>query len=207
MNWSWWYRYVLNIDTIIAIIGVVAIVYFIFTSERKTYSFGLAGGEEYPSVDGYSSKRNGRSKKKKPKVTKVNKHEEECRRIFQQLFNVKFKSVRPSWLKNPATGKNLELDGYNPDIKTEIGRGLAFEYDGQQHSKFTPHFHRDGPDQFEYQVVKDSWKDKKCIEMGVTLIRIPHFVAFPDLERYIKMMLGRKNLNTGRGTKRNMYET
>ena len=65
-------------------------------------------------------------------------YEEKCRKIFQELFKKEFRSVRPDWLKNPWTYQNLELDGYNPDV---ITNGLAFEYDGVQHSRFTPLFH------------------------------------------------------------------
>jgi len=186
MNWNWWKKYVLNIDTIIAIIVTCLVLYFIFSSKRKKYRFN------FPNTNLSSNLTKKEIKKKKKKV---NKHEEECRRVFQEFFGVKFKSVRPKWLKNPATNKNLELDGYNSHIRTRKGVGLAFEYDGKQHSKYTPHFHKDGVDEFEYQVVKDSWKDKKCKEKGVLLIRIPHFVAFQDLERYIKMILQREGIS------------
>ena len=66
------------------------------------------------------------------------------------------------------------------------------------HSNYVPHFHKNGVQEFEYQVMKDTWKDEKCKEKGVMLIRIPHFVAFHDLERYIKMILKRKwNVSPG----------
>ena len=51
-----------------------------------------------------------------------------------------------------------------------------------------------GVKEFEYQVAKDTWKDKKCKENKILLIRIPHFVAFYDLDRYIRMILKRKSL-------------
>jgi hypothetical protein len=94
-------------------------------------------------------------------------------------------------LKNPTTGKNLELDGFAPNIRTPMGVGLAFEYDGRQHSEYTPHFHSGGPDEFVYQAKKDFWKDRQAKERGVMLIRIPHEVAFTDLERYIRMKLAK----------------
>ena len=183
----WLKRYVLNLDTIVAICLLSVVLYFIFTRKRKKYKFqGLTPDGEF-SVPG--------AVLKKKKQSKLNKHEEECRRIFQELFGVKFKSVRPAWLKNPVTNKNLELDGYASDIITPIGRGLAFEYDGEQHSKFNSHFHKAGPDEFVYQVKKDSWKDLKCKENKIVLIRIPHFVAFQDLKRYIKTELERQKIN------------
>ena len=194
MKWNWWVKYILNIDTLAAIFVGLLVLYFIFTSKRRKYKFQVPNGSGFSNTLDSSEKRSSKRNVKRKRRGKLNKHEEECRRIFQDLFGIRFKSVRPKWLKNPVTNKNLELDGYNPSIETPKGRGLAFEYDGQQHSKYTPHFHQGGPDEFEYQVVKDSWKDQKCKERGVLLIRIPHFVAYQDLERYIKMMLKREDV-------------
>ena len=108
-------------------------------------------------------------------------YEEKCRKIFQELFKKEFRSVRPDWLKNLWTYQNLELDGYNPDV---ITNGLAFEYDGVQHSRFTPLFHSCVGD-FEYQVMKDSLKDEMCKDEGVLLIRIPHYVCYWHLKPFI----------------------
>ena len=47
---------------------------------------------------------------------------------------------------------------------------------------------------FVYQVKRDSWKDLRCEEEKVLLIRIPHLVAFQDLERYIKGKLKKHGL-------------
>jgi hypothetical protein len=131
---------------------------------------------------------------KPKKARKKNLHEERCRDIFQKLFNVQFKSVRPDWLKNPVTHKNLELDGFAPFVKTPIGTGLAFEYDGIQHSSYNTHFHKNGVNEFKYQYKKDAYKDLKCKERGVLLIRIPHYIIFNDLERYIRAECRRHNL-------------
>jgi len=77
-----------------------------------------------------------------------------------------------------------------------MGRGLAFEYDGVQHSKYNRHFHGTDKRQFIYQVKRDDWKNLRCKEEGVLLIRIPHFVAYQDLERYIGGKLRRHNLKS-----------
>lgn len=182
--WKWLYEYFFTFEGLATFVIIIIFIYFVCTTKRKKYNFQIPFTYDIEKIK--------KSKKKKKK--KINKHEEECRRIFQKLFSCKFKSIRPDWLKNPATGKNLEIDGYNSRIITPIGKGLGFEYDGIGHSQYTPHFHKNGPDDFEYQVAKDSWKDKLCKERNVLLIRIPHFVHFDDLERYIKMMLSRRNV-------------
>lgn len=190
MSKSWLREYVFNIDTLFYICVGIVVLYLLLTRKKKNYKFNMpwASPDEIELESKYILK-------KKKSGPKYNKHEEECRRIFQKLFGLKFKSVRPDWLKNPATNKNLELDGFNATIKTPLGEGLAFEYDGKQHAEYNAHFHRDGVDEFKYQVQKDIWKDKVCKDRKVTLIRIPHFIVFSDLERYIKDKLTKLNID------------
>ena len=114
----------------------------------------------------------------------VNKSEEKTRLIFERLFGVKFTKDRPDFLKR-SNGRNLELDGYNKEMR------LAFEYDGIQHYKFVPYFHRTY-DNFIKQQERDREKDQMCRENGITLIRIPYFVT--DIENYILDNL-KQNLN------------
>ena len=114
-----------------------------------------------------------------------NIYEEECRKIFQETLGVAFETVRPDWLKNPLTFQNLELDGYNPDVITPLGKGLAFEYDGIQHSEFIPSLFHSCKEHFYYQKLKDSMKDKMCRDKGVLLIRIPHYILFRELQSFI----------------------
>lgn len=111
------------------------------------------------------------------------KMEELCRDIFEKLFDRKFPSARPLFLRNPTTGQNLELDGYCPELN------LAFEYDGGQHAKYIPHFHKHGPTEFMYQVTKDDYKTKKCAAEGIDLIRIPHYIHKEKLHEYITRQL------------------
>jgi len=123
-----------------------------------------------------------------PYKKKIWKHQEECRRIFEKLFNRDFVQIRPDWLKNPITGYNLEVDGYCEDIVTPIGRGIGFEYDGGQHDRFTKKYHRSVND-FIYTVKKDSWKDQQFKKLRKVLVRIPSSVRFCDLEKFIRMRL------------------
>jgi hypothetical protein len=203
----------LTLDTLSMLILLGIFIYFVVTCKKKKYPFfglkngfrgsGRKGSKKYKLPKSLqSSKSLGRESKPK----KVNQHEERCRVIFEKLFGEKFKSVRPSWLKNPVTGRNLELDGFCSHIKTPIGTGLAFEYDGVQHSKFNgDHFHKKGGvSEFAYQIKKDDYKNLKCKEQQVLLIRIPHFVAFQDLERFIKTQCQKHGLAIKNGG--NMYD-
>lgn len=185
---AWWIRNLCHIETLFVLGVMILIVYYAFFSKKKL-SYEAIGPLLTPQLF------------KEPKLPKKlakkkYKHEERCREIFETIFGRKFGSVRPDWLKNPVTDRNLELDGYCPSIKTPLGVGLAFEYDGGQHSKYTPQMQKGGPMEFVYQTKKDSWKDLRCKQEGVLLIRIPHFVAFPDLERYIKNKLRQEGLGS-----------
>lgn len=115
------------------------------------------------------------------------KHETRCRIILENLFKSHFISIRPDFLKYPKTGKNLELDMYNEDLK------LALEYDGVHHRKFTEFFHKTEQDFFDQQD-RDQFKEERCKELGITLIRVPDTVKFDDLEKYIKNELDKKGI-------------
>lgn len=52
------------------------------------------------------------------------KMERICKITLEILTGYRFESVRPDWLRNPLTGRNLELDCYNDTLK------LALEYNG-----------------------------------------------------------------------------
>lgn len=192
MSWPRWLCRLLHLETLFILGSSITLFYFIW--KYKSLKLGFQKLEE--SI-GDILVVPGSIVKKSKKVKKINKHEEECRRIFEEIFREKFISTRPDWLKNPVTNRNLELDGFCDHIKTPMGRGLAFEYDGEQHSRYIAgsHFHRKGPSEFVYQVKKDSWKDITCKNRGVLLIRIPSFVPWSDLERYIKQELRKKGLN------------
>jgi hypothetical protein len=60
----------------------------------------------------------------------------------------------------------LELDGYNGELR------LAFEYQGIQHERYTPQFHRRGPEDFEAQRKRDDLTRERCIENFVVLIEV-----------------------------------
>lgn len=90
-----------------------------------------------------------------------------CQYIKELFSEYKFQKIRPDWLKN-ITGSNLELDYYCEQLK------LAFEYNGIQHYEYTPHFHKNGIEEFNKQQEKDKLKKKLCEENDVYLIVIPY---------------------------------
>lgn len=124
---------------------------------------------------------------KKKKKTIPKKHETRCRVILENLFKIPFTTVRPDFLRYDKTGKNLELDMYNPDLM------LALEYDGVHHRKFTEFFHKTHQD-FDEQQERDKYKEERCRELGITLIRVPDTVKYNDLEDYIKKELDNRGI-------------
>jgi len=124
---------------------------------------------------------------KKKRKTIPKKHETRCRLIMENIFKAPFVSIRPDFLKYPKTGKNLELDVFNQDLM------LALEYDGVHHRKYTEFFHKSEQDFIEQQE-RDRYKEEKCKELGITLIRVPDTVKYEDLEEYIKKELDKKGV-------------
>lgn len=134
------------------------------------------------------------------KKKRHNIYEEKCREVFERIFGAKFPTTRKvPWLKNPETGRPLELDGYNPDIRTKIGRGLAFEYDGPQHAAPSPELHGImAHSEFSKQFRRDMHKNRLCKKHGVLLIRIHHLVDADQIENFIIKKLREHDLYHGR---------
>lgn len=112
------------------------------------------------------------------------KNETICRRVIEALTGQRFPQARPTWLKNPITGHCLELDCYNEKLK------IALEYNGEQHYKYTPIFHKDdkyssGHEKFQSQVDRDEIKKVLCDRHGVALIIVPHTIKRQNLCSYI----------------------
>jgi hypothetical protein len=122
------------------------------------------------------------------------KGEIECRRVLEKIFNTTFPKARPNMLRNPVTSDergndfNLELDCYNEKLK------LACEYDGVQHYKYVPYFHKTR-DAFQNQKYRDYMKRDLCQKNGITVITVPYTVKVPDIEEYIKKELKKISLS------------
>ena len=117
------------------------------------------------------------------KPPQESKGEVECRRVLENIFKKPFPKARPDILKNPVTSddssqNNLELDCYNKDL------GLAVEYNGIQHYKYIPYFHKT-KDSFHNQKYRDYMKRQMCERNGIYLIEVPYTVDVKDIRTFI----------------------
>jgi hypothetical protein len=79
----------------------------------------------------------------------------------------------------------LELDCFNSDLK------LAVEYNGIQHYKFTPYFHKNN-EHFLNQKYRDFMKRALCKETGINLIEVPYTVKNDKIYNFLKLELLKK---------------
>jgi len=116
----------------------------------------------------------------KPKKNTSSKGEEECRRVLEAIFRKPFSKDRPNFLRNPVTGGsfNLELDCYNPELR------LAVEYNGVQHYKHVPYFHKN-KEAFLNQKYRDFIKRNMCKDNNIYLVEVPYFIKTEDIENYL----------------------
>jgi hypothetical protein len=84
------------------------------------------------------------------------------RMAFNKKFNKNFYKVKPEWLINPKTGRRLELDGYNDELK------IAFEVNGAYHYKHSK------IEKLKDTQKKDRYKKKICKKMGIKLFVISY---------------------------------
>lgn len=111
------------------------------------------------------------------------KGETECRRVLEELFKRPFAKSRPDFLRNPVTSNgmdsnNLELDCYNSELK------IAVEYNGIQHYKYVPYFHKT-KDSFQNQKYRDYMKRDLCQSNGILLIEVPYTVNIPEIKSFL----------------------
>jgi len=110
------------------------------------------------------------------------KSEKQCREIFEIVMGNSFNKQKPKFLKG------LEYDGYNENLK------LAFEFNGVQHYKYHPHFHKDKEINFKEQIERDKLKIKLSIENNVQLIIVPYtYNTYEGMKLFIKKELYRRN--------------
>jgi hypothetical protein len=124
------------------------------------------------------------------KPPQESKGEVECRRVLEEIFGVPFPKTRPDFLRNPITSNgvdsnNLEIDCYNDRLK------LGVEYNGIQHYKYIPYFHKT-KDSFHNQKYRDYVKNDICQKNGITLIEVPYTVKVPEIKSFILNKLSPK---------------
>ncbi len=117
-----------------------------------------------------------------------NKTENEVRTVFEDIFKAPFPNTNPSFLKNPKTGRTLQLDGFNVELK------LAFEYHGKQHYEFVKYYHHNDPMRLEDQQYRDQVTRELCIQEGITLIEIPYTIRPNKMRLFIVEQLTLLNL-------------
>ena len=119
---------------------------------------------------------------------KDSKGETECRNVVENLFKRPFPKARPNILKNPISNLNLEFDCYNEELK------IGVEYNGIQHYKYVPHFHRT-KDSFQNQKYRDHIKKDLCKKNNIILIEVPYNVKIENIKSYIITELKKYNFN------------
>ncbi len=101
---------------------------------------------------------------------KVSMGEELTTKALETLLGRQVQSqIRPFFLRNPETGRPLELDCYDP-----VSR-IAVEYSGRQHYEFPSSFFTNEQD-FYNQVYRDQLKRELCDKNGVYLITVPYSI-------------------------------
>lgn len=108
----------------------------------------------------------------------VSRGERICCQTMTNIYGVPFTSQYPDWLWNPETGKQLELDCYNDELK------IAVEYNGEQHYKW-PNFTNQTHQEFINQVRRDEFKMDVCDRNGVYLIVVPYTIPHDNIPAYI----------------------
>ena len=172
-----WQEYGFEILLIISVIFILIFALFRIGKKgtwSKTYLYNS-------NLNSPKSKVNQKSSKK------TSKGEQECRRVLEKYFNKSFPSCRPDFLRNPVTGGkfNLELDCYNNDLK------LAVEYNGAQHYKYIPYFHKN-KEAFLNQKYRDDMKRRICKEHRIILIEVPNTVPLKNIELFLLKQLKSK---------------
>jgi len=115
---------------------------------------------------------------KKAKFVRESKGEKECRRVMEKFFMRSFPNRRPLFLLNVVTGKSLEIDCCNMDLK------LGVEYNGRQHYQYTKGMHKNF-EAFRIQQYRDEMKIRKCKENNFTLIIVPYSISLESIENYL----------------------
>jgi len=102
-----------------------------------------------------------------------------CKAMEELHEGKPFKKARPDFLVNPETGKRLEIDCYNDELK------IGAEYNGIQHYVFPNPFHT-SKNAFDAQLRRDQTKADLCKVAGVKLYTVPHTIERSKIKQCLK---------------------
>lgn len=173
---QWWNKYGVYVVILIFLIFFTAILYVHF-SKPELFEEGLIEiySDDTPLFQSQKSLYIPSQRKTESKGERI------CKEVAERLFKRPFHKIRPDFLKNDKTGKNMEIDMYNDELK------LGIEYNGIQHYKFSPYYHRNGQKDFEGQIYRDKLKEQRCEENEIKLIVVPYLVKPDEIENYIRV--------------------
>jgi hypothetical protein len=121
-----------------------------------------------------------------PQHLKRKKHrskvEAYCCEIMEEIYGVPFNTTNPDFLRNPETGRKLEIDCYNEDLK------IGLEYNGPTHYLW-PNYTTQTKEEFVKQIRRDQYKVDACDANGVYLITVPYNVPNEMLKSFIEYYL------------------
>lgn len=164
--------FILFIFIIVSIIFIFAI-YFLLDKNISNmgFIFSKGTGRKWNYYQLGHEKPYGVNKKR-------TKGEQICLESIEKITGEKFFTVRPSWLINPETKRNLEIDIYNDKL------GIGVEFQGYQHYTFPNKYHKT-KEEFNKQIERDKYKLNKCNELGIFLIRIYDDINYDKIEEEI----------------------
>lgn len=103
----------------------------------------------------------------------IYKNQKKLAEIMSDILNEKSESIRPSWLKNPRTGRNLEIDIYFKSSK------IAVEYNGIQHYKPINFSGSLSNEQMLRNLIELKYRDKLKRKLAKNNSnKIKHFITF-----------------------------
>jgi hypothetical protein len=170
---KYWNEYGLEILAVFSgIIIIVLYLYNVITNKRGSYSDQVYRPGQFgpPPKDSFYNYREHTIRDSKLELL-VKYH-------IENIFNSPFYKIRPNFLKNEATGRNLEIDLFNKEL------GLGIEIQGIQHYKFSPRFHL-SQQQFIEQQQRDQMKLHKCRQFGITIIEVPYHIKEKEVRNYL----------------------
>jgi len=101
---------------------------------------------------------------------------------LEELLGQPFKKVRPTFLRNPATKRCLELDAYCEALR------IGAEFSGEQHRVF-PNSCHSTREEFDRQQLRDRLKLDLCRQHGVTLLIVLDTVSRSQMYDHVRTQL------------------